>query len=100
MYNLSLPRLSTNYYGLPMTVQLRAAHKPMFTVRCLAANSPQVLYCTCLERYTLGPFMNIYILSTLVLVFCEIRHLLSHYLFCDNPITNICDITDHGDGDQ
>ena len=27
MYNLSLPRLSANYYGLPTTVQLRAAHK-------------------------------------------------------------------------
>ena len=26
-YNLSLPRLSANYYGLPTTVQLRAAHK-------------------------------------------------------------------------
>ena len=38
MYNLSLPRLSANYYGLPTTVQLRAAHEPMFTVRCLAVN--------------------------------------------------------------
>ena len=27
MYNLSLPRLRANYYGLPTTVQLRAAHE-------------------------------------------------------------------------
>ena len=54
MYNLSLP--SANYYGLPMTVQLRAAHEPMFTGRCLAVNCRQVLYCICLEWYTLGPF--------------------------------------------
>ena len=26
------------HYGLPTTVQLRAAHDPMFTVRCLAGN--------------------------------------------------------------
>ena len=50
MYNLY------NYYGLPTTLQLWAAHKPMFTGRCLAANWPQVLYCTCLERYTFGTF--------------------------------------------
>ena len=31
-YNLSLPRLSANYYGLPTTVQLQGAHEPMFTV--------------------------------------------------------------------
>ena len=54
MYNLSLPKLRANYYGLPTTVQLWAAHEPMFTVRCLAANCLQVLYCTCLERYTFG----------------------------------------------
>ena len=37
MYNLSLPKLNAdaNYCGLPMTVQLRAAHEPMFTVGCL-----------------------------------------------------------------
>ena len=45
MYNLSLSILSANYYGLPMTVQLRAAHEPMFTVRCLVVNCPgTVLY--------------------------------------------------------
>ena len=27
MYKLSLPRLSANYYGLPTTVQLQAAHE-------------------------------------------------------------------------
>ena len=42
MYNLSLPKLHANYYGLPMTVQLQAAHELMFTVQCLAANWPQV----------------------------------------------------------
>ena len=48
MYNLLLPNLMwyNYYYGLPTGVQLRAAHEPMFTVRCLAANWPQVLYCT------------------------------------------------------
>ena len=60
MYNLSLPRLSANYYGLPTTVQLWAAHEPMFTVRCLVVNCRQVLYCTCLERYTLGLFNYMY----------------------------------------
>ena len=44
MYNLSLPRLSANYYGLPTTVQLQAVHELMFTVRCLATNCPR--YCT------------------------------------------------------
>ena len=45
MYNLSLPRLSANYYGLPTTVQLRAANEPMFTVWRLAVNcSGTVLY--------------------------------------------------------
>ena len=39
MYNLSLPKLSAKY-GLPTTVQLRAAHEPMFTVQCLAGNWP------------------------------------------------------------
>ena len=38
MYNLSLPKLRANYYRLPTTVQLRAAHEPMFTGHCLAAN--------------------------------------------------------------
>ena len=60
MYNLSLPKLHANYYRLPATVQLRAAHEPMFTVWCLAANSLQVLYCTWLERYILGPFTGIW----------------------------------------
>ena len=45
MYNLSLPKLSANYYGLPTTVQLWAACEPMFTVRCLTVNcSGTVLY--------------------------------------------------------
>ena len=38
MDNLSLPMLYANYYGLPTTVQLQAAHEPMFTARCLTAN--------------------------------------------------------------
>ena len=39
MYNLSLPKLSANYYGLPTTVQLWAAHELMLSVQCLR-------YCT------------------------------------------------------
>ena len=35
MYNLSQPKLSANYYGLPMTVQLRAARELMLSVQCL-----------------------------------------------------------------
>ena len=44
-YNLSLPRLSANYYGLPTTVQLRAAHKN----RCSwvgVSRSTALKYCT------------------------------------------------------
>ena len=48
MYNLSLPKLHANYYRLPTTMQLWAAHEPMLTGQCLAANWPQVLYCICL----------------------------------------------------
>ena len=53
MYNLSLPKLRANYYGLSTTVQLRAAHEPMFTVRCLVGDWPQLLYCTWLIVYSL-----------------------------------------------
>ena len=54
-YNLSLPRLSANYYGLPTTVQLRAAHKNRCSrVGVSRSTAPQVLYCTCLERYPYG----------------------------------------------
>ena len=54
-YNLSLPRLSANYYGLPTTVQLRAAHES----RCSlvgVSRSTAVRYCTvpALERYHYG----------------------------------------------
>ena len=38
MYNLSPPKLSANYYGLPMTVQLRAAHELILSVQCLAGD--------------------------------------------------------------
>ena len=44
-YNLSLPRLSANYYGLPTTVQLRAARQ----IRCSrvgVSRSTAVRYCT------------------------------------------------------
>ena len=44
-YNLSLPRLSANYYGLPTTVQLRAARK----IRCSlvgVSRSTALRYCT------------------------------------------------------
>ena len=54
-YNLSLPRLSANYYGLPTTVQLRAAHKNWCSrVGVSRSTALQVLYCTCLERYHYG----------------------------------------------
>ena len=54
-YNLSLPRLSANYYGLPTTVQLRAAHKNRCSrVGVSRSTALQVLYCTCLERYPYG----------------------------------------------
>ena len=44
-YNLSLPRLSANYYGLPTTVQLRAARQ----IRCSwvgVSRSTALRYCT------------------------------------------------------
>ena len=49
MYNLSLLRLSANYYGLPTTVQLRAAHES----RCSLLR-----YCTvpALNGIFMGPF--------------------------------------------
>ena len=56
-YNLSLPRLSANYYGLPTTVQLRAAHKN----RCSLVSvswSTAARYCTvlALNGIITGPF--------------------------------------------
>ena len=54
MYNLSLPRLSANYYGLPTTGQLRAAHKSRCSLFGVSWSTAQVLYCTCLERYNYG----------------------------------------------
>ena len=54
MYNLSLPRLSANYYGLPMTVQLQAAHESRCSLFGVSRSTAQVLYCTCLERYIYG----------------------------------------------
>ena len=54
MYNLSLPRLSANYYGLPMTVQLLAAHESRCSLFGVLRSTAQVLYCTCLERYIYG----------------------------------------------
>ena len=44
-YNLSLPRLSANYYGLPTTVQLRAAHKNRCS-RVGVSRSTAHRYCT------------------------------------------------------
>ena len=44
-YNLSLPRLSANYYGLPTTVQLRAAHKNRCS-RVGVSRSTALRYCT------------------------------------------------------
>ena len=55
-YNLSLPRLSANYYGLPTTVQLRAAHESRCSLFGVSRSTAHVLYCTCLERYITGPF--------------------------------------------
>ena len=54
-YNFSLPRLSANYYGLPTTVQLRAAHESRSSLVGVSRSTAlQVLYCTCLERYHYG----------------------------------------------
>ena len=58
MYNLSLPRLSANYYGLPTTAQLRAAHES----RCSlfgVSRSTGVTYCTVpvLNGILSGPFI-------------------------------------------
>ena len=59
-YNLSLPRLSANYYGLPMTVQLRAAHESRCSLVGVSRSTAlQVLYCTCLERYNYGTVHSI-----------------------------------------
>ena len=55
-YNLSLPRLSANYYGLPTTVQLRAAHESRCSLFGVSRSTAQVLYCTCLNGTFLGPF--------------------------------------------
>ena len=45
MYNLSLPRLSANYYGLPTTVQLRAAHESQCSLVSVS-RSTALRYCT------------------------------------------------------
>ena len=42
----SLPKLGANYYRLPTTVQLRAAHEQMLPVQCLTVDWLQILYCT------------------------------------------------------
>ena len=60
MYNLSLPRLSANYYGLPTTVQLRAAHESRCSLVGVSRSTAQVLYCTCLERYTFGTVQTLF----------------------------------------
>ena len=56
-YNLSLPRLSANYYGLPTTVQLRAAHKNRCS-RVGISRSTALRYCTvpALNGIITGPF--------------------------------------------
>ena len=59
MYNLSLPRLSANYYGLPMTVQLRAAHESQCSLVGVSRSTAQVLYCTCLELYIFGTVQSV-----------------------------------------
>ena len=53
MYNLSLPRLSANYYGLPTTVQLWADYES----RC-SLFGQLLRYCTvpALNGILLGPF--------------------------------------------
>ena len=54
-YNLSLPRLSANYYRLPTTVQLRAAHESRCSLVGVSRSTAlQVLYCTCFEQYHYG----------------------------------------------
>ena len=55
-YNLSLPRLSANYYRLPTTVQLRAAHESRCSLFGVSRSTAQVLYCTCLNGTFSGPF--------------------------------------------
>ena len=91
MYNLSLPKLSANYYGLPTTVQLRAAHELMFTVWCFAGDWPQVLYCTWLIVYTLdwtvylGPFivleMHLEQLTELIRLIANLGSVISVVIF-------------------
>ena len=44
-------KLSANYYGLPTTVQLRAAHESRCSLFGVSQSTAQVLYCACLERY-------------------------------------------------
>ena len=58
MYNLSLPRLSANYYGLPTTVQLWAAHESQCSLFGVSRSTAQVLYCTVpvLNHIIMGPF--------------------------------------------
>ena len=58
-YNLSLPRLSANYYGLPTTVQLRAAHESRCSLFGVSRSTAQVLYCTCLNGTFSGPFKSL-----------------------------------------
>ena len=64
MYNLSLPRLSANYYGLPTTVQLRAAHETPCSLFGVSQSTAQVLYCTCLERYIYRTVQYCYLFLT------------------------------------
>ena len=63
MYNLSLPRLSANcnYYRLPTTVQLRAAHESRCSLFGVSRSTAyHLLYCTCLERYPFGTFQGFF----------------------------------------
>ena len=80
-YNLSLPRLSANYYGLPTTVQLWAACKNRCSLVGVSRSTAQVLYCTCLERYPFGT------VQTCVWSFCFYRSSSLHYaLFHKCPL--------------
>ena len=83
MYNLSLPRLSANYYGLPTTVQLRAAHESRCSLFGVSRSTAQVLYCTCLEGYILGPF-------TIILVFWNVALLQTVIQKCEGKIYSGC----------
>ena len=92
-YNLSLPRLHADYYGLPTTVQLRAAHESRCSLFGVSRSTAQVLYYTWLERYILGPFKELYTaLDSSLIMALSFWFLVDISPFCEATDTPVLDM--------